>query len=71
MNFVMNSPVCWQDDDRFAVGNVDFSSLSSPMYFRGWFRGVVQVIADDGLLGYQSYLVRFAPVAPSSSSAAG
>ena len=46
-------------------------SLLSPLYFRGWFRGVVQVVADDGLLGYQSYLVRFAPVAPSSSSAAG
>ena len=46
-------------------------SLCSPLYSRGWFRGVVQVIADDGLLGYQNYLVRFAPVAPSSSSAAG
>ena len=46
-------------------------SLLSPLYSRGWFRGVVQVIADDGLLGYQNYLVRFAPVAPSSSSAAG
>ena len=46
-------------------------SLLSPLYFRGWFRGVVQVIADDDLLGYQNYLVRFAPVAPSSSSAAG
>ena len=32
---------------------------------------VVQVIADDDLLGYQFYLVCFAPVAPSSSSAAG
>ena len=46
-------------------------SLLSPLYSRGWFRGVVQVIADDDLLGYQNYLVRFAPVAPSSSSAAG
>ena len=71
MNFVMNSPVCWQDDDRFAIGNVNFLSLLSPLYFRGRFRGVVQVVANDDLLGYQNYLVRFAPVAPSSSSAAG
>ena len=32
---------------------------------------VGQVIVDDDLLGYQFYLVRFAPVAPPSSSAAG
>ena len=32
---------------------------------------IVQVIVGDDLLGYQFYLVRFAPVAPLSSSAAG
>ena len=53
------------------LGMLTLLSLLSPLYSRGWFRGVVQVIADDGLLGYQNYLVRFAPVAPSSSSAAG
>ena len=53
------------------LGMLPLLSLLSPLYSRGWFRGVVQVIADDGLLGYQNYLVRFAPVAPSSSSAAG
>ena len=53
------------------LGMSTLLSLCSPLYSRGWFRGVVQVIADDGLLGYQNYLVRFAPVAPSSSSAAG
>ena len=53
------------------LGMSTFLSLLSPLYFRGWFRGVVQVIADDDLLGYQNYLVRFAPVAPPSSSAAG
>ena len=34
-----------------------------------WF--VVQVVADGDLLGYPIYLVRFAPVAPFSSSAVG
>ena len=55
------------------LGNVDcVSSLLSPLSSRGWSRGfVVQVVAGDDLLGYQFYLVRFAPVAPSSSSAAG
>ena len=23
MNSVMNSPVCWQDDDKFCYGNAD------------------------------------------------
>ena len=32
---------------------------------------IVQVVAGGDLLGYPIYLVRFAPVAPSSSSAAG
>ena len=72
MNFVMNSPVYWQNDDKFAYGNVDcVARLSSPLSFRGRFRGFVQVIAGDNLLGYQFYLVRFAPVAPFSSSAVG
>ena len=55
------------------LGNVDcVSSLLSPLSSRGRFRGfVVQVVADGDLLGYPIYLVRFAPVAPSSSSAVG
>ena len=31
MNSVMNSPVCWQDDDKFAIGNVDFFKLFLPL----------------------------------------
>ena len=71
--FVMNSPVYWQNDDKSALGNVDcVSSLLPPLSFRGRFRGfVVQVVADGDLLGYPIYLVRFAPVAPFSSSAVG
>ena len=53
------------------LGMLTFSSFSSPLYSRGDSAVVVQVVADDDLLGYQGYLVRFAPVAPSSSSAAG
>ena len=69
----MNSPVYWQNDDKSAPGNIDcISSLLSPLSSRGWFRGfVVQVVADGDLLGYPIYLVRFAPVAPFSSSAVG
>ena len=34
--FVMNSPVYWQNDDKSALGNVDcVSSLLSPLSSRG------------------------------------
>ena len=33
---VMNSPVYWQNEDKFAFGNADCgSSLFSPLSFRG------------------------------------
>ena len=44
MNFVMNSPVDWQDDDKFAFGNVGCeSSLLSPLSSVGDSAVVVQV----------------------------
>ena len=69
MNSVMNSPVCWQDDDKFAPGNADrFLESAFPLCPPVELSAViVQVLIGGDLLGYQIYLARFAPVAPPSS----
>ncbi len=73
MNSVMNSPVCWQDDDKFCFWECRLSSRSLfPTVLPWMFSAVVaQVTIGEILSSYQIYLVRFAPVAPPSSSAAG
>ena len=73
MNSVMNSPVCWQDDDKFCFWECRLSSRSLFPTVLPWIFSavVVQVTIGENLSSYQIYLARFAPVAPSSSFAAG
>ena len=73
MNSVMNSPVCWQDDDKFCFWECRLYSKSFIPHCPSVDVSAVdvQVTIGGSLLSYQIYLVRFAPVAPPSSSAAG
>ena len=73
MNSVMNSPVCWQDDDKFCFWECRLSSgsLFPTVLSVDVSAVVVQVTIGGDLLSYQIYLACFAPVAPSSSFAAG